>query len=99
MPSPGSPCGMPKLKTAAVDVPLFVTVGALPYANEVTPPAVIVPDGPVGPVAPDAPVGPTTEPKSTTEPIELVMIRWPAPFTVPDTNPGIGPADDVVLSL
>jgi len=55
---PGTPCipwGMPKLKTAADDVPELVTVAAEPGANVDVAPAVIVAAVPVEPLGPGNP--------------------------------------------
>ena len=49
---------MVKLKTAAEDVPLFVTEAEVPAAPVVVVPTEMVAAVPVGPVAPVGPVGP-----------------------------------------
>ena len=46
---PGIPCGMPNAKTAALDVPVFVTVADAVELRVVTVPTVIVAAEPVGP--------------------------------------------------
>src|SRR3954465_311527 len=49
---------MPKLNTAAPDVPAFVTVADAPAASVVTVPTLTVAADPVAPVAPVGPCGP-----------------------------------------
>ena len=48
---------MPKLNTAALALPVLVTVGVLPYDNPTAVPAAIVAAVPAGPVAPVMPDG------------------------------------------
>lgn len=50
--APVAPTGIPKLKVAAEDDPLFVTVGAEPTVRPVAVPAAIVAAAPVAPVSP-----------------------------------------------
>ena len=54
--SPVSPLGIVKSKTAAPEVPLFVTFACVPGSPVVTVPTVIVAAVPVAPVAPVAPL-------------------------------------------
>tara|TARA_R110000803_G_scaffold2838_1_gene9812 strand:+ start:491 stop:1492 length:1002 start_codon:yes stop_codon:yes gene_type:complete len=61
--APVAPTGIPKLKVAAEDDPLFVTVGEAPTVRPVAVPAAIVAAVPVEPVEPVAPVAPTGMPK------------------------------------
>ena len=56
--APVAPTGMPKLNVAALEDPLFVTVGAAPTVRPVAVPAAIVAAAPVDPVDPVAPVSP-----------------------------------------
>jgi hypothetical protein len=49
---PGAPAGIPKLKVAALEVPILVTVGVDPEGKGVTSPTVIVAAGPCGPCGP-----------------------------------------------
>jgi collagen type IV alpha len=55
---PVGPAGIPKLKTAADDVPLFVTVAGLPAVSVDVVPTAIVAADPAGPIGPGLPAGP-----------------------------------------
>jgi len=59
--APCGPAGMPKLNTAALDVPLLLTVAGDPAVKVLVVPTEIVaavPGGPPGPGEPVGPVGP-----------------------------------------
>ena len=58
--APVAPRGMAMSKTAAADVPLFVTVTEEPAAPVVTVPTAIVAAAPAAPAAPVAPVSPVS---------------------------------------
>ena len=47
-PTPGAPCGIPKLNTAVVELPLLFTVAFDPYASVVVVPIVTLVYGPAG---------------------------------------------------
>jgi hypothetical protein len=85
--SPVSPLGIVKLNTAALVVPLFVTLAFVPAEPVVVVPTVTVAAVPVAPVAPVAPVTPVGMPKLNTAALEV-----PAFVTVADA-----PGESVVV--